>query len=432
MASDKRSQQFGSEKPLAYQLDETDRAINTGLLNELLRKQLSPDLPAAQTQKEETGTEDIDLISCAVSAVDELLNVQHFARGVVHQKLSALFQQQKKIYQQTAIDADLRKRQFIAHCGLVMSPDNCITTQLDDIRVRAFVRGVHLAIQQKLEQQKSIHLVYPACGPFAPLLMPLIGYYKNRNTFSTEQLQVTLIDVQPGAVACLEALVEEMAIGSYIKQIHCMDATQYQPEQGYVDIVVLEAMQHGLSREGHLSIARRFARLLSPQGCFIPRQVTVSAVLNKAHSEFVEQWRGAESLSEREMNPQIKQQRIPLGDILTITAQSLLELSEVRLDENTCLLECGTVQIPNMSWEYEQTLLLCSRVNTWGEEWVGEYDSGITHPLPDQSVCINFIPKQEKDGDLLVKSGDGIKFYYRLNGLPGFLPTWSEGNEQNG
>ena len=59
-------------------------------------------------------------------------------------------------------------------------------------------------------------------------------------------------------------------------------------------------------------------------------------------------------------------------------------------------------------------------------EKIYEYDSGITHPLPEQQVCINFTPSESRDGDLLVKSGDDIKFYYRLNGLPGFLATWCE------
>ena len=95
------------------------------------------------------------------------------------------------------------------------------------------------------------------------------------------------------------------------------------------------------------------------------------------------------------------------------------------LDADTALIECNTLDIPLIERNADkQILLICTRINTYGEEYIGEYDSGITHPLPDMNVCINFEPIETRSGDLLVKSGDKLKFYYRLNGLPGFLPTW--------
>lgn len=407
-----------------------DHSIRAGMLNEMLRKQLSPTLATPQINPINVSQQEksCDLLSSAIAAIDELLNNCLFERELVHSKLSKLFHHQKNIYEQTPIDDRLRQRQYITHCGLVMSPDNCITTQLDDIRVRAFVRGIHAAVQQKrANHQGAIHVVYPACGPFAPLLMPLLGYYCDQGIMSADELQITLIDMQPGATQSLEALVEEMGVTKYIKKICCMDATQYHPQQDTVDIVILEAMQHGFSREGQLSIARHFSSLLSPQGHFIPEKIVISAHLTNLQKEFVQQWQGATVLAESEMNQTIKQQRIYLGDILTVTAQSLRAMKEIVLDENTTLLECETVQIPNLLSDDEQTLIVCTRIQTWGDEWIGEYDSGISHPLPDQNVCINFRPQDERPGDLLLKSGDGLKFYYRLNGLPGFMPTWVEG-----
>jgi hypothetical protein len=411
-----------------------DNTLGTGALNELLRKQLSPDLPTQQ-QKFSSPAENLDntLLSLAVDAIDEILNNTLFERTKLHSKLSALFYMQKDVYLNTPIEDELRRRQFISHCGLVMSPDNCITTQLDDIRVRSFVRGVHSAIQQKmLNGSKIIRVVYPACGPFAPLLMPLLGYYKARSIFSGNQLQVTFIDIQPGATKSLAALVEHMGINEYIQKIYCMDATEYENKQGNIDIVLLEAMQHGFSREGQLSIARHFVKFLSPNGNIIPQKITVSAHIISLQEEFVEQWCDVKSLSENDMNAEIKQNRIQLGDILTVTLESLLDMQERVLDENTALIECGTVQVPDLNDDSERSVILSTRVQVWGSEWLGEYDSGITHPLPDQNICINFTPREYRSGDLLLKSGDGLKFYYRLNGLPGFLPTWTEGLFQNG
>ncbi len=405
-------------------------AATTGMLNELLRQQLSPNLPSQQTQSnDDVERSDKTLMSCAVDAIDELLTNPYFEREQVHSKLSELFHQQKRIYLETPIEEELRKRQFITHCGLVMSPDNCITTQLDDIRVRAFVRGIHAALQQKINTENSnIHVVYPACGPFAPLLMPLIGFYKHHQIFSATQLQITLIDMQPGAVQSLSALIEEMDISEYIQDVLCMDATQYDNGTNTIDLVILEAMQHGFSREGQLSIARHFSKQLNVNGSFIPQKIIVSAHLTNLQQEFGDQWCDSEFVSESDMKINMAQDRIVLGDILTVTAEKLRNMKEVVLDESTTLIECGTVQIPFLSENEEKSIILSTKVQTWDNEWIGEYDSGITHPLPDQNICINFKPKEDKPGDLLLKSGDGLKFYYRMNGLPGFLPTWIAGD----
>ena len=428
-----------------------EQLLNTGMLNELLRKQLTPDtiVKPSQLTNGKTAHQEESLISCAVDAVEELLHNEKFDRSRVHRKLSALFYQQKAVYLQTPIEEKWRKCQFISHCGLIMSPDNCITTQLDDIRVRSFIRGIDAAIQEKSAAKQSsnnqstsehepVHVVYPACGPFAPLLMPLLAYYKTNKALSAQQLQITLIDMQPGAISTLEALINEMDISDYIANVCCMDATQYQPMQNEhnehngelknIDLVILEAMQHGLSREGQLSIARHFASLLALEGSFIPKKIIVSANLVIAQDELVEQWRDAKNLSEQDMDNDIKQQRLSIGNVLTISPETLRNMQEIILDEHTHLLECESTKIPELPNDIEYTLLLSTRVQTWGDEWVGEYDSGITHPLPDQSVCINFTPREQKAGDLLIKSGEAIKFYYRLNGLPGFLPTCEQGS----
>ncbi|WP_028865715.1 hypothetical protein [Psychromonas aquimarina] len=412
---------------------QVNEPLNTGHLNDLLRQQLRPvkskqapknvnaPLPAEVQQK--------NLLSIVDESVGSMLGESKLNRVVLHEQLSKLYYQQKFIYEQADISPALRKRQFIAQSGLIMSPDNCITTQLDDLRVNAFVRGIDQALSHKFtSHQGPLHIVYPACGPFAPLLLPLIAYYKTQQKYTPQQLQITLIDLQEGAVKSLEALVETMGIKDYVRGVLCIDALAYWPDALAVDMVILEAMQHGLSSEGQFCIARHFARLLSPQGCFIPQKISVRAMLNSAQKEFVEQWKNSEYLSELDMDPAIKSARIDLGEIVSLTAESLLTLPEHVLDEHTRLIECGKATIPMLPEKCaEQSLLLCSQIDVYGDIRIGEYDSGITHPLPDPQVCINFIPRENRPGDLLLNSGDTIHFFYRLNGLPGFLATCYEG-----
>lgn len=410
--------------------------LQVGKLNALLRQQLSPSQQAeteSSLAKQVTDSKPIEalaptLSSTAVVAVAEMLHDKPLVRDVLHQKLSALYFRQKYSYENAEIDASLRKRQFICQSGLIMSPDHCITTQLDDLRVRAYIRGIDKALHtSKSSDSAPLRIVYPACGPFAPLLMPLIAYYQVNKQYTAEQLQITLIDMQKGAVVCLKTLVDEMGIADYIEEICCMDALEYTCANSQFDVVVLEAMQHGLSREAHFAITRHFATQLTEQGHFIPQNVSVRAMLTNGQREYVEQWQHSTQLSERDMSAEITAQRIDLGEILSLMPKNLSSLPEVVLDENTRLIKCGKVTIPNESINRADILLiLCTRVQVYGNEWLGEYDSGITHPLPDMQVCVNFTPKDAKPGDLLLTSGESILFYYRLTSLPGFMATWCE------
>jgi hypothetical protein len=262
--------------------------------------------------------------------------------------------------------------------------------------------------------------------------MPLLGYYKETKQYTSEQLQVTLIDIQEGAVLSLKALVNEMGIEDYIQDIYCIDALGYVAEQTQFDLVVLEAMQHGFSSEGHFSIARHFSKFLATNGQFIPHKVSVKAMLTNGQREYIEQWKDSKQLSALDMDPVIKAERIDLGEILSLTAETLNDLQETVLDESTVLIKCGQIQIPSLADNQDQfILILCTEVQTYQDEWLGEYDSGITHPLPDLHVCINFVPNETKPGDLLLNSGDSVLFYYRLNGLPGFMATWTESAVQH-
>ncbi|MCE2571198.1 hypothetical protein K6Y21_06830 [Motilimonas eburnea] len=409
-------------------VEQLDSKFQAGVLNQLLREQLTPTPRSEISQVNEKENEVDNIPSAAVFAVEKILNKTWSHRSELHSSLSALFYLQKEFYQNLNIDEESRKLQYISKSGLVLSSDNCITTLLDDLRVNAYIRGIDQAIRAMFDKQKNIiHLVYPACGPFAPLLFPLLAYYKQKSLF-TSQLKVTLIDLQAAAVKTLEALVLEMGVEEYIQDILCQDALTYQAPESSIDILVLEAMQHGFSREGHFSIAKHFSSMVCEMGYMIPEKICVSAVLNRAQREYVDQWKDADELSQQNMDLSIQAERAHLGEILSLTRQSLKDLPERALDENTTLIECGKVNIPLMPKNGdEQTLLLCTQIQVFNDEYIREYDSGISHPLPDQQVCINFVPKDDRPGDLLLKSGDGIQFFYRLNGLPGFLATWCEG-----
>ncbi len=401
-------------------------AAMNGLISEHIRRQIAGYETASPGKIDDVPVKPepaLGLSQSAVLVVQEIMQ-SSIDRQLLDQRLADLFEKQASLYYKLPISNEYRKKQFISRHGLVMSPDQCITTQLDSLRVRAYIRGTHAALTSLRSRVAGpIHIVYPACGPFAPLLLPLLAYYQHEQVYTPDELRVTLIDMQPGAILALRALLAEQNLEDYIHAAICQDAVDYQPDMP-VHLVVLEAMQHGFSREGHLVIARHFARVMEPDGEFIPHKVTVRAVLNVGQREYVDQWKDVSGCSEADMSREIKNERTELGEILEVTAASLRAMELELLDEFTSLVKCGCVEVPELSRHHDkQLLLICSEVQTYDLERVGEYDSGITHPLPDEQVCINFRPQNHRPGDLLVKSGDRLRFYYCINGLPGFMAT---------
>ncbi|MCW8331527.1 hypothetical protein MD588_22275 [Photobacterium sp. SDRW27] len=328
------------------------------------------------------------------------------------------------IYQDLALTESERHTSYINATGQVMSVDDAVHTVKDIYRVKAFIRGLHLSIRQQIESNpsKTIHLVYPACGPFAPLLLPLLSYCSEQG-ITSDQLTITLIDIQPGAVKVLNRLVDDLAIRHYIQDILCIDVMGYQPELP-IDILLMEAFQHGLSREGHVSFARHLSQFIAEGGVMLPEKVEINACLAKGQREYNDQWQQQPRCHSTLIDPSIQQERIELGNVFTLTLDKLRTMSVLPLGDGFEIVECEQVQIPSDVPDINQRILLTTAsVNVFGDENIEQYDSGISHPRADMSICIDFIPKVPEPDDLLVRSGDHIKFYYKLCGTPGFLPT---------
>jgi len=388
-----------------------------GVLNDSIREKIGA-LNKAKPQN--------NLAQSINSFVSQVLHSGLLDRAALSPALTTLYEQQLQIYRSANIPKKLRTRQYICASGLVLSPDHCVTTIRDTQRVGLFLRGVDGAIKKlkKHNSTKPIHIAYPACGPFAPLLLPLLAYYNNAGLYSAGDINVTFIDIQEGAVVGLDCLVNALGLQEYVKNIVCADACEYQP-QDEIHLVVLEAMQHGFSREGHLRLAKHYANLLGDNGILLPKKIAVTASLTVAQSEYVDQWHTQDTALQQEL----RQQRLELGDVLNVDLPFLRSMQEKQLDEYTQLVECATLTIPILDQgDNEKTLLFHTRVNVFDDDWLGEYESGITHPLPDAQVCVNFTPRDARLGDLLVNSGDRITFYYCMNGLPGFLAIKATGS----
>ena len=375
-------------------------------LNQNLRQQLAtrnaPLITLEQRQQQ------------ARAALTTAVSSRELGRIAFSQELNKCYDALTAIYTSLDLPPEQRSLQYINRHGLVMSPDYCIKTITDTPRVGAFWQALEPLIGVDANTAgKPQHLVYPACGPYAPLLLPLLYSLKQEERLNP-QLKVTLIDVHPAAAHTALELVRLCGLADQV-DVLCLDACEYQAELGSVDILLLESMQHGFGREAHLSICQHFESLLAHDAIMVPENISICAVLAKSTEEYPVDKRDT-SIA----NPG----RIELGSILEVNRHNLLQLQTLELDGGNSLVECDQVKIPDDIVDAKDyILLLTTRIKVSENCWIEEYESGISHPLPDLSVCIGFTPNDYKPSDLLATPGDSLKFYYRKLGLPGFLPT---------
>lgn len=392
--------------------------INDNQIRELLNPSVSSELEKSIITKKSSSLVSKILSTNTLDAYDE-----------IKQHLTVLYVHLKNIFDYAKVPIELRDRQFLNKTGFAMSPANAITTIQDVYRVSGFIRAIDLAIKdlKDIFEDKPLHIVYPACGPLAPLLVPLLVYYNSNNIYSAKDIKVTFIDIQEGAVISLVNLLKLMQLDSFVEDIKCMDAVDYKSEKD-IHLVVLEAMQHGFTKEGHLSISKHFSHLLHPSGLFLPQNIRVSAILAVGEQEYNVQFKDEKFVSSFAKKEEVQNRRVPVGKIFDVNKETLRNMEIIELDVNTRLIKCSSHIIPDFEQGEEQYIMLfTTNIHIYKDEHIDEYDSGITHPLPDMNICVNFIPNTDKqESDIYLNSGDTITFYYKLVGLPGFLVTKGE------
>lgn len=386
--------------------------INDNQIRELLNPSVSSELEKSIITKKSSSLVSKVLSTNTLDAYDE-----------IKQHLTVLYDHLKNIFDYAKVPIELRDRQFLNKTGFAMSPANAITTIQDVYRVSGFIRAIDLAIKdlKDIFEDKPLHIVYPACGPLAPLLVPLLVYYNSNNIYSAKDIKVTFIDIQEGAVISLVNLLKLMQLDSFVEDIKCMDAVDYKSEKD-IHLVVLEAMQHGFTKEGHLSISKHFSGLLDKDGILLPKNIEIKALLAIGEEEYNSQFKDCEFTSSFTTKKEFIQKRIELGNILQINLETLKDLEIIDLNSNTKLIKCASYKIPYFKEnEKKYIMLFATNIHLYKNQYINEYDSGITHPLANLNVCINFIPIDKKEDDLYINSGDSVTFYYKLIGLPGFL-----------
>ncbi|MCG7534317.1 hypothetical protein [Pseudoalteromonas sp. OOF1S-7] len=389
------------------------------LLKYSVRNQLESLLKAklTTTQRQQALTQSF------VDAMTLVLSTEPVQHAQLTAAFEAMYEHAVQSMAMAELSEELLTRQYISATGLIMSPLNCRHTIKDIYRIQGYVKGIDKAVRAMASRKEKLTILYPACGPFAPLLLPLLSYYKQHQYFDEKQLQVILVDLQPGAVQSLRQLVSDLNLQDYISEITEQDATTYEPKES-IDLLVLEAMQHGFTKEGQLSIARHLVKYLTIDGWMIPQSVSIRGMMVLGETEFNQQWKQAEYSHSKNRHRAALDDRVELGELLHIDKSSLLKMEEITLADEAKVIPANQIILPTDVHDMSKRILaIYAHITTFAEEQVDQYDSGITHPRPDMTFYVDTRPQDVEHTHFVANSGDTVQFYYQLSGLPGFVPT---------
>ncbi|MCO7188987.1 MULTISPECIES: hypothetical protein [unclassified Pseudoalteromonas] len=389
------------------------------LLKHTVRNQLESLLKAKLT----TAQRQQALTQSFVNAMALTLGTTVATHAQLTAAFEAMYDQAVQSMSMAELSEELLTRQYISPTGLVMSPYNCRHTIKDIYRIQGYARGIDKAIRGMLSHKDSITILYPACGPFAPLLLPLLSYYKDQNEFNHEQIKVLFVDTHPGAIVTLRQLINDLQLGEFVADIIEEDATVYEPQES-IDLLVLEAMQHGFTREGQLAIAKHLVKFLTLDGWMIPRSVSIKGMMVHGETEFNQQWKDTQYCHSDNLNNSALQERIELGELMRIDKSVLLKMEEIELEDDIRVVAANRVTLPTGFEDMPARILaVYAQINTFDDEGLDQYDSGITHPRPDMNFYVDAQPKELEHTHFVANSGDTVQFYYQLSGMPGFVPV---------
>jgi len=143
---------------------------------------------------------------------------------------------------------------------------------LDDlVRTYKFIRGIEVAIQEKIYQKDSLHILYAGTGPFASLMLPFILRYADLN------ITYTLLEVNPLSFEALKSTIKKLGLETNNINFINQDATKYQfPKNFSPDIIVSETMQRALDSEQQVSVFYNLMRQSNSNTVFIPEKITLA------------------------------------------------------------------------------------------------------------------------------------------------------------
>ena len=269
--------------------------------------------------------------------------------------------------------------------GVAINPEAAAHCVKDYQRSVVFIRAAYAAINTARERfaNQPIEILYAGCGPFATLLLPLLGRFK------TGELHIHLLDIHQRSLDSVGQLIEQFGLQAQNINYVQDDACRYQ-HPGSPHIIITETMQKSLEQEPQFAVTANLAPQLHNQGIFIPQKIEVELCLADLEAETAAFKRG-EVLDADKLVTTGK--RHSLGTVLCLTPENAaVLLQQAEENSSTGVLELKSVEatVPSVSDLDGFDALLFTRIQAFGQHQLLDYESEITLPLR----CTDMMPLQ--------------------------------------
>ena len=289
--------------------------------------------------------------------------------------------------------------------GVAINPHAAAHCVVDYARSVAFIRGVSAAIDTlKLRfPGSSLEILYAGCGPFATLLLPLLG------KFSPGELSLYLLDIHQRSLDSVKLLLTEFGLCAHSVQTIKADACTY-THPGELHLVIAETMQKSLEQEPQFAVTANLARQLCPMGVFIPQRIEVSLCLADLDHEkkLIDESRENESPGSHKLA--IAAKRYPLGTMCSLSPEHAFEQMQFALANSVgadAALEPTIVAIPRIEDATRFHAALFTSITVFEQYRLEDYESQITLP----SKCFELLP---------LVGGERYRVSYQLGSYPKF------------
>ena len=286
--------------------------------------------------------------------------------------------------------------------GVAINPRAAAHCVMDYRRSAVFIRGVHAAILTARERfpDTAIEILYAGCGPFATLMLPLLG------RFAPSELSLTLLDYHQSSLDSVKLLLDRFELAEH-RITFVRDNACHYTHAGKPQVIIAETMQKSLEQEPQFAITANLAPQLCPNGIFIPEEIEVALCLAQLEQE--------SALFERTGTVDSKtlvaeDRRYPLATLCTLSPDlAYKEMASAKYNAATKKVELQptVVRIPSFQELQQFAALLFTRIRVYEQYRLLDYESEITLPLECRDM-------------MRLRGGDQYEVSYQLGSYPRF------------
>lgn len=274
--------------------------------------------------------------------------------------------------------------------GIALSSTYAALCVVDIIRTRQFVRGIFAAVKKVRSQKtKPVKILYAGTGPFATLILPLLTKYRS------EELQLTLLEVNEETSNYLKRLIKKLGIEDYIEKIVNEDASQYQIDKNQqVDILISETMQYGLVKEQQVPIMLNLVSQLNKEVIMIPHKIQLDLALMNTDTELLFE--------------KTEKSKYKILKTLLEFDQAFIYTHAKQIQKRDRFDLCERLPFRRTGAEDFDKLVVLTSIQVYGDHWVHVDLSSLT------------IPKELLDFDRIEQTKEEISLAYVIKRVPDF------------